>query len=71
MKILSKVHVIKLMKLLHSYIHTQTSMTICKITAYLLLITWQNVTIIFFCLAVLGQWSPVPCTYAGGGKGEK
>ena len=22
-------------------------------------------------LAVLGQWSPIPCTYAGGGKGEK
>ena len=30
---------------------------------------WQNVGNIFS-LAVLGQWSPIPCTYAGGGRGR-
>ena len=26
---------------------------------------------LLFFLTALGQWSPIPCTYAGGGKGKK
>jgi phosphoribosylformimino-5-aminoimidazole carboxamide ribonucleotide (ProFAR) isomerase len=39
---------------LHTRIHTHTHMT-----------SWLRHTVIF---AALGEWSPIACTYAGGGK---